>query len=167
VKDNFRLNVKFQGRSGLTSEPTTIRGPQGVDGLLDYALKIPNTIAGKKSDGYYGQQTGFTIEGWMDSEAFIKNSSNRALASAGFDWNLLESLKLTGLAGYNYDNTKYKRYWPTLVIDQNYTEAPSELTESRTENTLLTLQAFLNYDKTFGAHELHFLGGVFAGKQQK
>lgn len=159
VSNSFKFNVKFQGRAGTTSEPTTIRSGEGVDGLLDYALKIPNTIAGKKSDGYYGQQTGFTIEGWMDSEAFIKNTSNRMNVSSGFEWDINKSLKLTGLAGYNYDNTKYKRFWPLLVVDQTYTESPSELTETRTENSLLTLQSFLNYNKTFGAHEVHALAG--------
>ncbi|WP_161947534.1 SusC/RagA family TonB-linked outer membrane protein [Proteiniphilum saccharofermentans] len=159
VSNNFRLNVKFQGRAGSTSEPTTIRSGDGVDGLLNYALKIPNTIAGKKSDGYYGQQTGFTIEGWMDSESFIKNTSNRMNVSAGFEWDILKSLKLTGLAGYNYDNTKYKRFWPVLVVDQTYTESPSELTETRTENSLLTLQSFLNYNKAIDKHEFNVLGG--------
>jgi len=159
ISDNFSLKVKFQGRTGTTTEPTTIRSGDGADGLLDYALKIPNTIAGKKSDGYYGQQTGFTIEGWMDSEAFIESSSNRMDVSAGFEWDIVKSLKLTGLAGYNYDNTKYKRFWPTLVVDQTYTEKPSELTETRTENSLLTLQSFLNFNKTIGIHEFHVLVG--------
>lgn len=159
ISDSFRINIKFQGRTGATTEPTTIRSGDGVDALLNYALKIPNTIAGKKSDGYYGQQTGFTIEGWMDSEAFIKSTSNRMNASAGFEWDILKSLKLTGLAGYNYDNTKYKRFWPTLVVDQTYTESPSELTETRTENSLLTLQSYINYNKIIGLHEFHVLGG--------
>lgn len=159
ISDSFSLKVKFQGRTGETTEPTTIRSGDGADGLLNYALKIPNTIAGKKSDGYYGQQTGFTIEGWMDSEAFIKSSSNRMNVSAGFEWDIVKSLKLTGLAGYNYDNTKYKRFWPTLVVDQTYTESPSELTETRTENSLLTLQSFLNFNKTVGMHEFHVLVG--------
>ncbi len=159
ITENFRLNAKFSGRNGETNEPISIRGPEGVDGLLDYAIKIPNTIAGKKSDGYYGQQTGFTIEGWLDSESFSRSASNRANASAGFDWNIFKSLKLTGLAGYNYNSIKSKRYWPTLIVDQNYTESPSELSETRSEDALLTLQAFVNYDKTFSIHEIHFLGG--------
>jgi TonB-linked SusC/RagA family outer membrane protein len=159
LSETFRLNVKFAGRNGATSQPTTIRRGDGVEGLLDYALKIPNTIAGKKSDGYYGQQTGFTIEGWMDSEAFIKSTSNRIDASAGFEWNILQALKLTGLAGYNYNNVKYKRYYPLLIVDQTYTESPSLLTEQRTEDALITLQTFLNFDKTFGKHEVHVLGG--------
>ena len=159
LSDKFRLNTSFQGRVGKTTEPTTIRRPDGVNGLLGDALKIPNTIAGKKSDGYYGQQTGFTIEGWMDSESFIKDATNRMNVSAGFEWDIVKSLRLTGLAGYNYDNIKYKRFWPLLVVDQTYTEGPSELTETRTENSLLTLQALLNYDKTIKKHEFHALGG--------
>ncbi len=159
LSDNFKINIKFQGRKGSTSEPTNIRRGDGADALLDYALKIPNTIAGKKSDGYYGQQTGFTVEGWLDSEAFIASTSSRMNSSAGFEWDILADLKLTGLAGYNYDNTKYRRFWPVLVVDPTYTESPSELLERRTENGLLTLQSFLNYEKTFNIHNLNFLLG--------
>src|SRR5690625_196969 len=159
LSEDFRINIKFQGRKGSTSEPTNIRQGDGADALLNYALKIPNTIAGKKSDGYYGQQTGFTVEGWLDSEAFIANTSSRMNSSAGFEWDILNGLKLTGLAGYNYDNTKYRRFWPVLVVDPTYTESPSELTETRTENSLLTLQSFLNYEKTFNVLNLNFLLG--------
>ena len=159
IADNFKLNVKFQGRKGSTSEPTNIRRGDGADALLDYALKIPNTIAGKKSDGYYGQQTGFTVEGWLDSEAFIENTSSRMNTSAGFEWDILSGLRLTGLAGFNYDNVKDRRFWPVLVVDPSYTESPSELTETRTENSLMTLQSFLNYEKAINNHNLNFLLG--------
>ena len=67
--------MKFYGQKGDSNQPTAVdsSAPEGVEGLISYAIKVPNTIAGKRSDGYYGNQTGFTIEGWMDSESFIKN----------------------------------------------------------------------------------------------
>ncbi|GHT43269.1 SusC/RagA family TonB-linked outer membrane protein [Bacteroidia bacterium] len=154
IKDNFKVNIKFSGRTGQTAEPNP-----GASSLFDYGLKIPHTIAGKKSDGYYGQQTGYSIEGWMDSESFIKNSSNRAIASAGFDWEIIKSLKFSGLAGYDYSNVNSKTFWPVIVMDQSYTQSPSSLRQNKSESSLLTLQALLNYDKTIHAHEVHLLGG--------
>ncbi len=161
LKENLVLNVKLSGQKGLSNEPTAVdKNPSvGVEGLLDYAIKIPNTYAGKMSNGYYGNQTGFTIEGWMDSESFISNDNQDAIASVSLDWNIFKSLKITGRSGYNYYTNKYKMFRPLLVVDQFITQGPSELTERNTTNSLLTLQAYINYDFSISLHTFHFLAG--------
>ncbi|WP_270633708.1 TonB-dependent receptor [Parabacteroides goldsteinii] len=161
IRDNFKINVKFAGQRGDRHEPTAVDSApsDGVEGLIDYSLKIPNTVAGKRSDGYYGNQTGFTVEGWMDSESFIKYSDVNAVASANFEWNILKDLKLTGIAGYDYTSNDFKKFRPTLVIDQYNTASPSDLRVRNTRNSLLTLQAYLNYDLLLKDHLFHFLLG--------
>ena len=131
----------------------------GVDGLLSYAIKIPNTYAGKRSDGYYGNQAGFTVEGWMDSESFISNDDLGAMANVSLDWNIIKALKLTGLAGYNYYVNRYKLFRPVLVVDENFTEGPSKLTERITLSKLLTMQLYANYDYSINSHNFHILAG--------
>lgn len=161
IRDNLMLKVKLSGQSGKSNEPTAVdKNPAlGVEGLLDYAIKIPNTYAGKMSNGYYGNQTGFTVEGWMDSESFISNDVMDAVASIGLDWNITKSLKLSGIAGYNYGSGRYKFFRPVLVVDQFITQGPSELTDRKSVNALLTAQAFLNYDLSFQESTFHFLLG--------
>ena len=161
LRDNFKVNVKFSGQKGDSNQPTAVdsSAPEGVEGLISYAIKVPNTIAGKRSDGYYGNQTGFTIEGWMDSESFIKNDDVDVIASANFEWNILKDLKLTGVAGYDYSASDYKRFRPTLVIDQYLTASPSDLRIRKARNTLLTLQAYLDYDWSVNSHLFHVLLG--------
>lgn len=161
LRDNFKLNVKFSGQKGDRNQPTAVDSnpPEGVEGIISYAIKVPNTIAGKRSDGYYGNQTGFTIEGWMDSESFIKDKDVDVIASANFEWNILKDLKLTGVAGYDYTNSDYKKFRPTLVIDPYTTASPSELKVRNTRNSLLTLQAYLNYDLALKNHLFHLLLG--------
>ena len=151
--------MKFSGQKGDSNQPTAVdsSAPEGVEGLISYAIKVPNTIAGKRSDGYYGNQTGFTIEGWMDSESFIKNDDVDVIASANFEWNILKDLKLTGVAGYDYSASDYKRFRPTLVIDQYLTASPSDLRIRKARNTLLTLQAYLDYDWSVNSHLFHVL----------
>lgn len=159
--DNFKIKAKFSGQKGDSNQPTAVdtSAPDGVDGLVDYSIKIPNTIPGKKSDGYYGQQTGFTIEGWMDSNSFIKNNDIDALANVSLEWNILKDLKLTGVAGYNYTSADYKMFRPTLVVDESYTASPSDLRVRNNKSSLLTLQAYLDYDLAINSHLVHFLAG--------
>ena len=161
LKENLTLKVKMSGQNGVSNEPTAVdKNPSvGVNGLLDYALKIPNTYAGKMSNGYYGNQTGFTIEGWMDSESFISNNNTDAIASVSLDWNITKSLKLTGISGYSFGSSTYKMFRPVLVVDQYITAGPSDLTEMKTNNGLLTNQAYLNYDFSVKNNSFHFLLG--------
>jgi TonB-linked SusC/RagA family outer membrane protein len=161
LKENLTLKVKMSGRNGVTNEPTAAdKNPAlGVTGLLDYAIKIPNTYAGKMSNGYYGNQTGFTIEGWMDSEAFLSNNNTDAIASVSLDWNITKTLKLTGITGYDFGSYTYKMFRPLLVVDQFITQGPSELTEMKTNNKLLTSQLYLNYDFKIQENTFHALLG--------
>jgi TonB-linked SusC/RagA family outer membrane protein len=91
---NLTLNVKLAGMIAEDSEPTAVdrNPPPGVEGLVSYSIKIPNTYPGKMSNGYYGHQAGFTIEGWMDSESYRSNNYNNAVASVNLDWDILKSL---------------------------------------------------------------------------
>jgi TonB-linked SusC/RagA family outer membrane protein len=161
LNDKLKLNVILAGRLGKDSEPTAVdRNPAlGAEGILNYAIKIPNAIAGKRSDGYYGNQTGFTVEGWMDSESYRKNDNLNLYSNVSLDWDIVKGLKLTGRAGYDFTLNQYEMFRPVLVVDQFITAGPSDLTLTSTTAGLSTLQAFLNYDLKKGQHAFHFLGG--------
>ncbi|MDR2969794.1 MAG: TonB-dependent receptor [Tannerellaceae bacterium] len=161
IFDNFKINARFSGQKGNHSQPTAIdpNPVEGIEGIVEYSIKVPNTIAGRKSNGYYGQQTGFTIEGWMDSESFIKNNDVDALANTSFEWNILKDLKLTGVAGYNFTSGDRKKFRPTLVIDESYTASPSVLQVRNTRSSLFTIQTYLDYDLAINSHQFHFLSG--------
>jgi|WetSurMetagenome_2_1015567.scaffolds.fasta_scaffold00436_14 TonB-dependent starch-binding outer membrane protein SusC len=159
LKDNLTLNVKFSGQNGKNNEPTSALEAGGVNGLLSYALKIPNTFAGKLSNGYYGNFTGYTVEGWMDSPSFISNAQLDGVASVNLDWKIFKSLTLTGRSGYEYSMNNYKCYLPLVVVDQNITQGPASLTVRNITNSLMTLQFFMNYDLQINSHSFHLLAG--------
>lgn len=161
LTDNIKLNVILSGRSAKDGEPTAVsRNPAlGVGGLLNYAIKIPNRIPGKMSNGYYGHDTGFSIDGWMDSESFISNENKDFYANVSVDWDITPSLKITGRSGLDYNINKYQIFRPVLVLDQFFTEGPSDLRVRNSTNSLSTNQIFINYDLNFADHSFHFLGG--------
>lgn len=161
IRENFKINAKVTGQNGIANEPTALGSgaPEGAEGLVDYSIKIPNFYAGKRSDGYYGNQTGFTIEGWLDSESFIKNTYSTFIGTASLEWNILKNLKLTGLGGYEFAANEYKKFRSTMVIDPYITAGPSDLNAKKTNTSLITLQAYLNYDLTVNNHTLNVLGG--------
>jgi TonB-linked SusC/RagA family outer membrane protein len=161
INDKVKVSLILSGRASNQNEPTAVdKSPvPGAEGILSYAIKVPTTIPGRKSNGYYGNQTGFTTEGWMDSESFIANDNKNLYSNASIDWDIVKGLKLTGRMGYDFTLNQYTMFRPTLVIDQFLTAGPSDLTKENTTTGLLTAQSFLNYDLNIGRHSIHALLG--------
>ncbi len=161
LHEKLTLNVKLSGVTGKDTEPTAVdKNPAlGVEGLINYSIKIPNTIPGQMSDGYYGNQVGFTIEGWMDSESYRSNNHTNAIANVNLDYDILKSLKLTGRFGYDYNINERELFRPLFVVDPYITQGPAELRIRNSTSSLTTLQAFINYDLELNEHAFHFLGG--------
>ena len=161
LSDKLSLHAQFSGKNAIQNEPSTPGNEPvtGAEGLIDYAIKIPNTTPGRLPDGTYGNFTGFTTEGWMDSRSFDKIVSNTFIGNVRLDWEIIKSLKLSGVAGYNYGVSSEDVFRSLLVIDPNLTEGPANLTSSKGTSSLLTLQALLNYDFSFHGNSFHFLGG--------
>lgn len=162
LTDKLNLNVQVSGISLTANEPTSA-GTQGdgrrVEGLISYAIKIPNTVPGRLPDGTYGNFTGFTTEGWMDSHSFEKNTNQNFIGNTSLDWNITKSLKVSGVAGYNFSLNSEDIYRALLVVDRSFTAGPANLTSIKTTSSLLTLQALVNYDLSLADHNIHFLGG--------
>ncbi|MEQ9221764.1 MAG: TonB-dependent receptor [Cyclobacteriaceae bacterium] len=158
---NLSLNLILGGRIAQDNEPTAVstNPGTGVEGIVAYSIKIPNTIPGRLSNGYYGNQVGFTTEGWMDSESYVSNDYKDIYSNISLDWDITESLKFTLKNGYEFNFVNYELYRPLLVIDQFLTQGPSELTNRNSLSSLSTQQAFLTYDLSAGVHGLTILGG--------
>ncbi len=144
-------------------------GSQAIDSatdLIDYALKIPTTIGGKRADGSYGSLTGFTIEGWMDSNSFRKIKNTRMRGSVDLKYNLTDNLSIQGLAGYTYDTRNNLIYKGTLRVDPVIFQGPAQLRNNISETSLLTLQLYTNYKLSLGSHQFTFLGGYSFEQEQ-
>lgn len=161
LAENLSLSLILGGRIAEDNEPTSVstNAGIGVEGMVAYSIKIPNTIPGRLPNGYYGNQVGFTIEGWMDSESYVANDFKDIYSNISLDWDITESLKFTVKNGYEFNFVNYELYRPLLVVDQFLTEGPSELTNRNSLSSLSTQQAFLTYDLSSGIHGLNILGG--------
>lgn len=161
LTENLSLNLILGGRIADDNEPTSVSSNAGVgvEGIVAYSIKIPNTIPGRLSNGYYGNQVGFTTEGWMDSESYVSNDYKDVYTNLSLDWDITESLKFTLKNGYEFNFVNYELFRPQLVVDEFLTEGPAELTNRNTLSSLSTQQAFLTYDFVSGIHGLTVLGG--------
>ncbi|MBN1819521.1 MAG: TonB-dependent receptor [Prolixibacteraceae bacterium] len=158
-KLNLKLNLS--GNHSNRGEPVSA-GQQGQNDtrqFVKFAARTPSYIGGKKADGTYDHIAGFTIEGWLDSESFISVDKENFLGNVSLEYDLLKNLKLTGKAGYLLDQYNKKVYQAELVVDENLTQGPAELTVYNGKSTLITIQALLDYDLVAGDNALHILAG--------
>uniref|UniRef100_UPI003AB3AC0E SusC/RagA family TonB-linked outer membrane protein n=1 Tax=Phocaeicola plebeius TaxID=310297 RepID=UPI003AB3AC0E len=135
--------------------------PTSIDGIIGYAVREAPIYAGQKSDGSFGYQDNYSPEAWLASESFVENVSRNINASGQLRWDTpIKGLSLTGKAGVTYWTKYDKTYRAETYFDENKTVGPSTLNIWTSNNTNTTLEALVNYEKTFGSHDLKVLAGT-------
>jgi TonB-linked SusC/RagA family outer membrane protein len=162
MTENFDIAFKMSAYQSLANEPVT-NGGGSVYELINGAVRLNNTIAGKKSDGTYGYLETFAPEAYMDSESFSEDVAKKFMANVALNWEVFDNLKLTGRVNYRVNGGISKVFVPEVYINESLTYSPSTLDIGYTDDTDLTMEFLANYDKDIEDH--HF--GVLAGTSRE
>ena len=157
LKDNLLLKVNLSGFSKNNTQPIGAGG--GINGIIGYAAREPNTYAGLKSDGTFGHQDAFSPEGWLASPSFSKFSSKNFLGSVSLSWTIVQGLSLSGQAGYRYYNNQSQSFYPTVQFDANTYIGPNNLNQSNADGSIVTLNSILKYARSYKKHNFSILAG--------
>ncbi len=163
LSNNFKLNLNINGNTANHEIPAS-HNSSGLNTLVDHATRLPNVLPGKRSDGTYGHIEYTASEAYLDSKGFGLNEAKSFLSNATLDWDIINSLKLSGTIGYSWNYNQQKDFMPEIVMDAYQTVGPSRLRIRKADNRYLISQILLNYDKTFFDH--HNLS-VLAGYSQE
>lgn len=160
LTDRLSLNLNVNAFNNNYDAPNG--EPQSIDGIIGYAVREPVVIAGKKSDGTFGYQDNYSPEAWLAGESFVHNINRNISASAQLKWNTpVEGLSFSGKAGVNYWTKYDKAYRAETYFDDSKTVGPSTLNIWSGNNTYTTLEALVNYERTFrDIHALKVLAGT-------
>ena len=156
ISEKLKLKVDLKGYSRNRDEP---RSTGDMNAMIGFAVREPNTYAGKKSDGTWGYQDDYAPEAWMSSESFSNYKSKNFLGGMELAWELMKGLTVSGKAGYKYYNWTDQWYQSTFKFNDSKTYGPNKLEVSSGDNSLLTLQALVQYTKTIEKHNISVLGG--------
>lgn len=163
LNDNLTLDVRSYTYFDNNNEPAMLweNGVVGLDGIMRAATSFPATIPGRKSDGTYGTYQGHpTAEAGIDSRSFNKSKNTYFQNNVSLEWKALESLKITGRVAYEWTYTRGDAYGASYDWDTLDVQGPSQLNVSSSQNGNLSLQLLVDYEKAFGDHHLHILGGA-------
>jgi len=159
MAENFDVAFKMSAYQSSANEPVTYGG-DSVYELINGAVRLNNTISGRKSDGTYGYLETFAPEAYMDSKSFGEDISKNFMGNIALNWEIVDDLKLTGRINYRVNDVRSKVFVPEVYINESLTFSPSTLDVNYTDDTDLTMEFLANYNKVIHNHRFGILAGA-------
>lgn len=162
---DVKLSPKFTMRTNLSfihnqySEPNASYGG-GSNTVILEANRIAPWIPYKKADGSYGSISDGNPAAWIDIDSRIRYLQQDFSGVLAFDYHIVDGLKFTLQGAYVTNMSETKDYRKECWYDNVNYHGPDQLTETVSRWSRYTLDALLNYDKTFGQdHHFKALAG--------
>lgn len=162
LSDRLRLNAILRGTYSLLREPARVglTGTGDMDALIASAFSRNATVPKRRSDGTYGTWMGHPGP-WeaLDGESFYQHRIGSFANNASLEWDALKSLKITGRIGYNQEYSQERLFGAETASSPDLVFGPSTGEVNMGTSRYLIMDAFANYDKTFGTHHVQIMGG--------
>ncbi len=162
VRDNLRFGASLKVIENLVNEPAYVQQANFLDmgSLISKAVTTPATVPLIRSDGSYGSHMGYpNAKAGLDSDGFRQRTRTTLNSNVSLEWDIINSLKVSGRLGYNFNNNSNKEFAAEYDAGRGQIQGPSSISEEWGRDKYLSLVALVDYDKTIGKHYFHVLGG--------
>lgn len=129
------------------------------DQIIRQLNLISPWIVNQYEDGTYGTISDGNPIAWLDSGMKVTRDNYNFTGLASLDYKILDELVLTLTGSYVNDLQNYKYFQPFIQYNPNKASDPSSLDERYYRWDRTNYDVLLNYDKTFGKHNLKGLAG--------
>jgi TonB-linked SusC/RagA family outer membrane protein len=165
-----RLSMKFNFNTGYTTNNDIIEsgGNGGGEGIVGSACTWIGYYPLYQPDGTYtsGYGQDATNNVWNPvataKEVTRKAEQLRVLGNLNTEYKITEDLKLNIMIGANTANRHYYYFIPKLTVFQ---DVPAEGSDERSNSLNWITESTLNYNKSFGDHNITALIGYTTQKQ--
>ncbi|MDN5199713.1 SusC/RagA family TonB-linked outer membrane protein [Fulvivirgaceae bacterium BMA10] len=136
----------------------------GVGGIIGHAFREPPTVPNRFSNGNWGGYLGEhnSIAELADG-GLSRTFRNKVITSITAGYEIFEGLKIKGVAAITNDLNKSKSFWQVFSLYNTPTDIGrtfrSGLSENRTDQIDINLQALLTYEKSINQHDFNALLG--------
>jgi TonB-linked SusC/RagA family outer membrane protein len=145
-------------------EPASTLYGNDLSTIIWQTNRIGSTVP-YKPNGYYGYNDDGSPMAALESGSFNKNKEQHVAGILGGDLKIIEGLHFKPMFGYDLRLDAGKKfvkniqYYDWQTGDPTYVQGPNKVYDSNYNNTAMTFQALLQYDKSIGRHDLTVLGG--------
>ena len=129
------------------------------DQIIRQLNLISPWIVNRYEDGTYGTISDGNPIAQLDSGMKVTRDNYNFTGLASLDYKILDELTLTLTGSYVNDLQNYKYFQPFIQYNPNKASDPSSLDERYYRWDRTNYDVLLNYDKTFGKHNLKGLAG--------
>ncbi len=162
---DIKLSKKFNMRTNMAfihndySTPNASYGG-GDTQLIRQADRMAPWIPYKKEDGSYGSISDGNPAAWVDINSRIYYLQQNFSGVLAFDYHIMDDLTFTLQGAYVTNIKETKDYRKECWYDEVNYHGPDQLTETVNRWSRYTLDALMNYSKTFNQdHTLKALAG--------
>ncbi|HRP32381.1 MAG TPA: TonB-dependent receptor [Agriterribacter sp.] len=127
--------------------------------------RIGRNVPYKYSNGYYGYYDDGNPMAWLESGSQTRNHTHNLNGIVDADLEIVNGLHFKPMLGYRLMLGRSKsfikdiQYYNWRNGEPTFYQGPNSLTAFNDDNSVITLQALLQYDKTIGRHDFRLLGG--------
>ncbi|HSI77631.1 MAG TPA: TonB-dependent receptor [Lunatimonas sp.] len=159
LSDRLSVSIKLAGNKNSTNEPSAPYGNGGIGNIIAGAMRNANAIPGFTEDGLYGRNETLHPEADLNSQSFVSGELTSIYSNGSLVWKITDDLKITGQAGYTQNLAESKTFIAKYPITSSYAIQRNSLRAAWNQSTALTLQSFLEYNKTLDNHSIQVLLG--------
>lgn len=132
-------------------------------GSSDQIIRQLNVIApwivGRYDDGTWGTVSAGSPIAWLDSGMKVTRDNHNFTGSAALDYEIIDNLKLTVSGSYVSNRQNYMYFQKFIQYNKDKSTDPNHLDKRVYTFDRSNFDALLNYDKSFGNHNLKGLVG--------
>jgi len=129
------------------------------DQIIRQMNRIAPWIVNQYEDGSYGTISDGNPIAWLDSGMKVKYNNRNFSGLIGLDYKIIKQLILKGDVSYVDDSTRKDYFQKYIVYNDHKVSDPQKLEVTNTNSNRLNFNLTLNYDQSFGKHNLKAMAG--------
>ena len=159
ISDKLKLIANISGTADDEKGPGSATGDGSTMRVVTRLTRMPASIAGRTSEGYYGRVDKGAPWADIDATSHELDRSYYFIANTDLEYNLFKPLTIVLRGGYVFDHTNYKNYSADEQIDATTYAGPATLDVNWNTRRELTLEGLVKYNQSFGDHNISALVG--------
>lgn len=162
---DMKINRRLSARMNLAfiknkyDDPSSAYAGGGSDQILRQLNLIAPWIVARHDDGTWGTISDGSPIAWLDSGMKVTRDNYNFTGTAAIDYDITSELKLTLSGAYINNLQNYSYFQKFIQYNANKKSDPNSLDERFYMWNRTNYDALLNYDKSFGNHNLKGLLG--------
>lgn len=161
INDRISFGVSSSVSYREINVPTTpYANSNDMSQFFRQANRIPNTYVNQYEDGSFGRHIDGNPIAWIEAGGKATSHYTHALGSVFGEIKLMDGLTLKGIMGADYSIDEGKTHILEITYANGSVQGPNSVSDYWARTSTITLQALLNYEKTFGKHGVKAMAGV-------